>query len=247
MDNQDKVEPNGIDKDVTAADEARVNDDHGSINFQQCDALLGGDDVEEFASETSTKQDKEDTAPVVTLKGLIRFLSEQAIPSASYQRSTIDVDVLLVYRTTAFSCLKDLTNSVPKSYRSTRSEIYRQLSLSLLSMIRPPTSDKDFEQRSPPVLIAGAINCVEALLWEGIGISNTKDCDVSNLIATMKEVGGAMQPAWTVRTAAAQCISHIIQLCDDETIQQYKVVSNAVDAARQALTDRRFWKVRYVY
>jgi hypothetical protein len=135
-------------------------------------------------------------------------------------------------------------DAIPKSYKSTRTDLYRIFSLSLLSMISHPASDKDVEQRSPPVLISGSINCIESLLWEGIGISNTNDCDVSNLIATMKEVGGAKQPAWTVRAAAAQCIGHIIRLCDDETIQHYMVVSNVVDTARQALTDRRFWKVR---
>jgi proteasome component ECM29 len=242
-DGPDKVEPSDNAKDVIVSYEVRVNNER-SINFQQCDELLGADEVEEFASETDTKHEKIDMGSVVTLKGLSRFLIEQAIPPPTSQRSTIDADVLLVYRTTAFSCFKNIMDAIPKSYKSTRTDLYRIFSLSLLSMISHPASDKDVEQRSPPVLISGSINCIESLLWEGIGISNTNDCDVSNLIATMKEVGGAKQPAWTVRAAAAQCIGHIIRLCDDETIQHYMVVSNVVDTARQALTDRRFWKVR---
>ena len=241
------VEPKSNAKDTIEADEIRVIEDRSSINFHDCDELLGGgDEVEEFVSNTINNQEKLDLDPIITFKGLGRFLIEQAIPPPGSQRSTIDLDISLIYRTTAFSCFKDLMNSVPTSYVSTRSELYRILSLSLLSMISPLASDNNIEQLRPPVLIAGSINSIEALLWEGIGISNTNDCDISKLIATMREVGGEMQPAWTVRAAAAQCISQIIRLCDDETIQQYQVVSNVVAAAQQALTDRRFWKVRYV-
>ena len=242
----DKVAPNGNGNDNIVSDETSANGDCRSINFQQCDDLLGADEVEELTPDTCAKQGKVDLGPVITLKGLCRFLIEQAIPSSTSLRSTIDKDVLMVYRTTAFGCFKDSINSVPTSYVSKRSELYKLLSVSLLSMISQPANDKDDEQQNQPVLIAGSIDCIHALLWEGIGISNSNDCDVSHLIATMMKVGGAKQPAWTVRAAAAQCIGQIIRLCDDETIRQYTVVSNVVDTARRALTDRRFWKVRYV-
>ena len=239
-DDLELVEPEGNTVNTTYVDETTEN----SINFQHCEETLGLDETDDLLP--NPKREKVDLDRV-TLKGLARFLIEQAIPSASSQRSTTNTDVSLVYRTTAFGCFQDLFSSVPKSYTSIRSELYGILSLPLLSTISQPAIDKDAdEHRSPPVLVAGAINCIGALLWEGVGIANTNDCNVSQLITVMMETGGSMQPAWTVRAATAQCIGQIILLCDDETIQRHKIVSNVVDAARQALTDRRFWKVRYV-
>jgi proteasome component ECM29 len=218
-------------------------DEHSTINFQLCDDIVEVDEVEEIA--TTIYDDKVVLLDgVVTFMGLCRFLIEQAIPSSLYNKSTADMDALLIYKTTALRCFRDLLSSLPSSPKSRRMKLYKLLSPLLLAMINQSLVDKDIEKRSPPVLTAGAINCIEVLLWDTVGKDD--DVDVNKLITIIKNVGGRLQPAWTVREATAQCIAQLTRFCSDTTIQQHVTVAEVVDSARQAMTDSKFWKVRYV-
>ena len=128
--------------------------------------------------------------------------------------------------------------------------MYKHLSEHFFRFLVQDITDKEVTKHNPPVLIAGAINCLEALLWNGISIldefvSHTGMKD-HNLITLLKEVGGSTQPAWTVREAAALCIAQFALLCNDQSIQINSVITHMVDSARQALSDRKYWKVRYV-
>jgi proteasome component ECM29 len=228
------------------------NDDRASIDFQQCDVLLKED--EEVVAPIALQMDAAHGA--VTFTGLCRFMLEQAIPSVRNSTVSTVQDELLVYRTTAFRCFRDMLNSLKPSLSTLRIELYAISSPLLLEMIGSVEmigsefSDRNIEKRDPPVLTSGAINCIEALLWKGIGLvenqSNKSNFNPQKILALLKEVGGAKQPAWTVREAVAQCIAQVARLCDQQTIQDHYVVLHMVDSARQALADRKFWKVRYV-
>jgi proteasome component ECM29 len=222
-------------------------DDRTSIDFQQFDVLL----KEDLEGVAPVPLEMVDTAYVaVTFTGLCRLLLEQAIPSVRNPAVSSFQDEFLVYRTTAFRCFRDLVKSIKPSFCTLRIELYTISSPLLIHMIGSEFADKNIEKRDPPVLTAGAINCVEALLWEGIGMAENQPissiCNPQQILALLKEVSGAKQPAWTVREAAAQCVAQVASLCDNQLIQDHNVVMQMVDSARQALADRKFWKVRYV-
>ena len=223
-----------------------ANDDQAQIDFEHCDDIL---EETEDAQPTDDVRAGETTHSAVTFTGFCRFLIDQAVPSSRSQTATASEE-LLPYRTTAFRCFRDLVNSLPPACAEQRIEVYKRLSPTLLQIFGQGSFDKDVDKREPPVLTAGAINCIEALFWDGIGSSaddDAVDCaDPNELTGILKEAGGKLQPAWTVREAAAQCLAQLALKCNDESIRRHIVVSQMVDSARQALTDRKFWRVRYV-
>lgn len=221
------------------------NGDQAQIDFEQCDEIL--EEAEE-AKEMDASLMDETPHSAVTFTGLCRFLIDQAVPPPRYQTGTA-LDELLMYRTTAFRCFRDVINSLPSECVKQRIDIYTHVSPILLERIGPRSFQNDVDKREPPVLTAGAINCVEACLWEGIGSSdyNVDSSDPNELTSILKEVGGKMQPAWTVREAAAQCMAQLALKCNAESIRRNVVVTQMVDSARQALSDTKFWRVRYIY
>ena len=228
------------DKDVSNSD------DRATIDFQQCDVFL----KEEGEHITPFPVEKFDTYGTVTFTGLCRFLLEQAIPSfRNLDVSTVS-DESLVYRTTAFLCFRDLLSTTMPSFSEIRIELYNMSSPILLEMIGGCLAVKEIEKKYPPVLISRAINCIETLLWDGVGLLEGHSQAICvnfsprSCLALLKEVGGVKQPAWTVREAVAQCIAQFVRLCDKPSIQDHFVVLQMVDAARIALNDRKFWKVR---
>jgi hypothetical protein len=104
----------------------------------------------------------------------------------------------------------------------------------------------EVDKREPPVLVAGAIGCLSSCFWEGMGSSDkaVRNVNPKWLTSILKEAGGKLQPAWTVREASALGIAQLASKCNDESIRQHSIVSQMVEAARQSLTDRKFWRVR---
>lgn len=227
---------------ITDSNGECANDDIAQIDFEQGDIIL-----EESDEAKTTPVINAAPHHVVTFTGLCRLIIDQALPSSRSQTKTAS-DELLPYRTTAFRCVRDLMNSLPPSSATLRIDIYRRFSPAFLQIIRPHSFDKKVDKREPPVLTASAINCIEACFWEGIGASDDagENSDPSELTSIFKEAVGNLQPAWTVREAAAQCIAQLALKCNDESIRRHVVVSLMVDAAKQALSDRKFWRVRYV-
>jgi proteasome component ECM29 len=224
-------------------DDTNEDDDLVHIDFEQCDKIL---DETEDTNEMDTAPMNETTHSVVTFTGICRFLIEQAVPSPRNQTENVSEE-LLPYRTTAFRCFGDLLHSLPQVCVTQRMEVFRRVSPSLFQILEQGSFDKEVDKHVPPVLTAGAINCVAACLWDGIGSSddNIDNSDPNELTAILKRAGGKMQPAWTVREAAAQCIAQLALKCNDESIRRHVVVTQMVDSAAQALTDRKFWRVRY--
>jgi hypothetical protein len=221
---------------LTVGNDEEANGEQARIDFDNCD---DADDID----DSDIIHIDETTHNAVTFTGFCRFLIDQAVPSSKSQTTSED---LLPYQTTAFRCFREFVNSLPPASKELRIEIFKCLSPTLLQRFGQGSFDKNVDKRDPPVLTAGAISCIEACFWDGIG-SPGDDADVNELTAILKEAGGKLQPAWTVREAAAQCIAQLALKCNDECIRRHALVSQMVDAARQALTDRKFWRVRYVY
>ena len=153
----------------------------------------------------------------------------------------------LPYRAASFIGFRDLLNCLPDEGESVmqRMEIYGETSAKLFEIFRSPGLEVS-EKKEPPVLVAGAINCLAACFWDGIG---SKDANIDNanaleLSTTLKEVGGSKQPAWTVREASAICMAELAAKCHRDVLRQPSLVSTMVTCATGWLKDRKFWKVR---
>jgi len=182
---------------------------------------------------------------VPTFTGLSRFLCRQAMLSSNTDSQLLSDD-LLPYRAAAFRCFRDLLNSLPTECTKQRIEIFETVSPSLMEMFGRERSEMDIDKRPKPVLVAAAIDCMRASLWDGIGASDStvNNADPKELISILKEAGGKTQPAWTVREAAALCCAQLALQSHDECIRQHAAVSLLVETAKFALTDRKFWRVR---
>lgn len=221
--------------------------DEGRIEFEDTDANPNTDTSEdEEVADTDGQADvslRINKMPSFT--GLARFLCQQAMLSSDKESQLLSDD-LLPYRSAAFRCFRDLMNSLPTDATGQRIEVFDAVSPSLLQMLGKDSSAMDIDKRPKPVLVAGAIDCIRSCLWVDIGGSseNILNADPKALISILKEVGGKSQPAWTVREAAALCCSQLTLQCHPDCIRHHAIVSQLVETAKYALTDRKFWRVR---
>jgi proteasome component ECM29 len=238
MSPEDQAETPFADKDDEVAE------DRDKINFEECDKALG----ERAESPDAVEPEISGRVDVVTFNGLCRFLYEQGNPLVGKNTSTSSEE-LLPYRAASFSGLRDLLHSLPSNNTTHRVPIFELIAPSLLHFF-DKSAGKEIDKLLPPVLVAGAIDCLGACVWKDIGSSNDStipNSDPKQLVSILNEAGGKMQPAWTVREAAAQCIADIALKCSLESIRQHVVLTQMVEFARHALTDRKFWRVRYAY
>jgi hypothetical protein len=141
-------------------------------------------------------------------------------------------------------------NALPAGSESVNQkvEIYRFDSSKLVGVFHAVSSvfDDDGEKKEPPVLVAGAMNCLAASFWDGFGSKDEsiENADALELAAILKNAGGTKQPAWTVREASAACTAELASKCDADVLRQHNFVSTMVECASHALKDRKFWKVR---
>jgi len=98
-------------------------------------------------------------------------------------------------------------------------------------------------------LVACSIDCLSALFWQGVGteadISDMPNTNVMKLTEVLKNAGGNLQPAWTVREAAPLCVASLAMKCHQDILREHhSLISTMVMCAAQALRDRKFWRVR---
>lgn len=228
-------------------------DDRGDVsllNFGQVDVMDTDEDI-------VTSPESSQIHDTVTLTGLCRFLLTQGMSSSTIQNSETSED-MLPYRLSACRCFRDLISSLPQHCVEHRIEVFKIVSPVLLQTLLQDNAGKGIDMRESPVLLAGAINCVEACFWKDIGSTangqlndQTKNksndaIDIVNLISAFRTVSGPGQPAWTVREAAVLCLAQLAYLCDEVSIRRHAVLAALIAAAQQSLTDRKFGRVRYV-
>jgi hypothetical protein len=214
----------------------------GKIEFEDADNVTSEDD--EAADEPVIVADRKNS--VATFTGLGRFLCQQAMLSSNKESHIALSDDLLPYRSAAFRCFRDLVNSLPTWSTKQRIEIFRSVAPFFLQLLDEDRSTLDIDKRPKPVLVAGAIDCIRACLWDGVGASDegVEKADPGQLIAMLNEVGGKKQPAWTVREAAALCCAQVALLCHYDCLRRHGIVSQLVEVANYALADRKFHRTR---
>jgi proteasome component ECM29 len=235
-----------------------------SIETDQCEDLIEADqlvfrsnlsfendygDEVETTVETKTDESGQSRTADLSFAGLCRFLIDQAIPQQKDVSAASSTDLLLPYRNSAFRCFRDVISSLPPECLDQRIVIFKCLSPALVATFGRSNQDAALSARESPVLVAAAINCFESCLWAGIGSpqDHVVHTDVHELTKLLQEVGGTLQPAWTVREAAVKYVAQLALKCCDDSIRRPVVVSEMIAVARTALADRKFWRVRFVW
>jgi len=250
----DAVETNN-DHDIAelSSNDDRKQEDRALMNLDDSEKILS-DEMTPTTEDEQITDDKNEQMETVTFSGLCRFLMEQSMRS-----STITTDHL-PYRAASFQGLAQLLNSIPgtpitkdhaplekdlaEKYTSYRRFIYRNLAPELISFI-----ESDGKEKQPPVIIARSIDSLAAAMWEGIGEVNPKNdvlaCeDVSTLAKLIHVKCSLMQPAWTVREAAAMAGANLVSKACLEPLRRHETIQILFDCAVQASIDKKFWKVR---
>ena len=225
----------------------------GKLDIEEdCDKLTENED-DNHDSDAEERVGVE--TRVVTFAGLVRFLSEQAMPS-HVSRNLKDSDEFLPYRVSAFKGLRDLMASLIDSSQKgieQKKEIFTRISLRLVSLCdidgRFISEDASTKTKEPPVLAARAIDCLAASFWLGIGwdggIIKSGTSSVLELARFLVAAGGSKQPAWTVREASCLCMASLASTCHQNALRDHKVVSTFVECAVESFKDRKFWRVRF--
>jgi proteasome component ECM29 len=218
------------------------------INFEECEKQLGIDNAEVLESrldEETMKQDDLGEESRVTFAGLCRFFIEVAL--STIQRSSKD-DGMLALQSAALDGARALLERLPRLNTSAliKKPIYDLEASRLLGLVPPSQFPEPDGKVVAPLLVAGAISVVASFLWND---NEEDESTMANptpqqLIRIMRQVCAGKQFAWTVREAAAHCISRLIMNCHASVLQQHSAVAGAIDCAQLALLDHRYWRVR---
>lgn len=212
-----------------------------TINFGDCDTLLAdqpeGKGFSVFSEDAITdgKSPLDGKLPL-TLHGLSTFVLRQAM-----QTSEAISDEYIPYKIASFKGLRTILQNISSPFL--RCKLYPILSPELLLLVRHAPDAKN-ESGRLPVAVAGALDCLSACFWEGIG-SNKEvvSIDVAKLVSTLLACG-TKEAAWSVREASTLCLAELANRLDSENLRQHKVISDMISSTRNACKDRKFWRVR---
>lgn len=214
-------------------DENAPTTDDNVINFEECPNAL------EEEVNTAMEESLEEAIPA-QYAGLCRFLCAQV----TLDRNTTDTTGhLLPYKTACLRGFKHLVISLPIDNTETRITIYRQVVQSFTTLVIPEPNENDDsttakDSATPPVVIAGALDCITACCWKGM------DGAVVHEMITLCTTA-PQHRAWTIHAAACNGLAALARVCSPEAIRQY-CWSTLVDVAAGAQKDRKYWRVRYV-
>ena len=222
----------------------RAND--SEIDFTEGDKLLDDtnpDPEEETAGELEST--------TVSFRGLCRALVNQALPQAQSKFITLSQDEVLPLRASALEGVANLLKTVRSSELPHTSDLlagmYKLVAPRLLTVIDSEElliTESDFITGQPPLIVARAIQCLSASMWNGIGMSREPLQDVMQLVKVFHNVGGEKQGAWTVREAALLAASDLAIVCHFESLRKHELVSLLLACSTNGLKDRKFWRVR---
>jgi len=216
--------------------------------------FVEGDKILESNSDTEDLRVEEQVpSTTVSFQGLCRLLLDLALPLVQTKGDITSHDDVLPFRATALQGLADLLRplhdkSVENCLHSDLlKEIYDMTAYRLLSVfdfdaLIIDETDKLVDQ--PPLIVARSIQCFSVAIWGGIGCSEKALENISNL-ATIIHNSFKKQGAWTVREAAILCASSIANVARVDTLRSHKLLALFIECAKDALKDRKFWRLRF--
>jgi hypothetical protein len=176
---------------------------------------------------------------IVVFSGLCRLCCMQGSSLFSNNAMAASMEECLPYAMGCFKGFQNLMSSIPSDCVDLRTVI---LSKNLHTLVSFTKSAK--HSKTPPVLVAEAINCLGSCFWTEMGPIIVEDLDVSSLLAFFRETGENSGGAWTERAAAFQCISMLAEKCHENSYQQHRIGQTMIEASKEALKDRKYWRVR---
>lgn len=228
-----------------AADDDTGTAEDDRIEFEECDNADENNEKpeESFSEETLATDTKQ-----LTFAGFASFLMDQAMP-AVVSANLMESEEFLPYRVAALKGLRSLMASLTVSSsiaRSQKRDTYMTITPRLLSLcdLEGPKSKVEI----PPVIVARGIDCIASCCWLGMSNDDIDQSTVPNMLELaerLKVAGGEKQPAWAVREATRLCLGFVVTNCHVAVLREQRFVSVLLDCAAGALSDRKFWKVRF--
>lgn len=214
-------------------DDPLLTQDNGTaMDFDECPDTL--DEAPETDEIMPSRQDLS-TSSVTLFSGLCRFLCEQAYFDRLPVADT--TEAFLPYKASCLRGFKLLVSSLPSENIDARVAVYKLVSERFVSLVNR-AGNKDKELATPPLVVAGALDCIGVCLWKGMGGD-----DVKETIELFIEAKNGAMKAWTVHEASCKGLSVLARVCNEEAIRQH-CWSTMVEEAQEALRDRKYWRVR---
>ena len=231
-------------KDMLDNSDMEVDNDH--IDFDD-ENIMFGDDM-----EGSDKVMEVVNRGPVTFSGLSRLLLHQGIErSIGNTNNTFYSVDSLSYRVASLHSLSLLLNSHNNS--ADLNFLFSNVAPSLCRVITGHDevfADKSIQtmvndSKIPPLIAAKAIICLGSLIWEGLKYDTQLDyTNVGSLIKLLSRNCGVIQPAWTVREAAANAVSKVANFADWGELSKISHLNGLIDCSECCIKDKRFAKVR---
>ena len=248
-DNEDSNHPDNDDaqKDNKGGDNV---DSDGTNNDSMVDT-----DMEDGTEDTSngvnhqkrTERAEQQEQRPVAFAGLCKALLSIGVSKlASAQK--FGSEELLPFQAGAFEGIASLLKSLrPETHNEQIKRVHGLVYEKLLIIVDNTgcqTTGSPGDKGPPPLVVAKAVDTLAASIWNGYGEDN--EHEVTDLAKIFAQIGGRTQPAWTVREASNHAAATLVSRCHDKVLRGYGFVTILLDCTKQALKDRKFWRVRYV-
>lgn len=225
-------------------EDKKKSDGNTTIDFVEGDKLLESDDNEEVHMKTQAQ------STTLSFHGLCRLLLDLGLPVVRTEGASLDD--MLPFRATALQGLTNLLQPLHKKSMEDRQpsellkEIYDTMAYRLLTVFDADgliIESKDKRDDQPPLIIARSIQCFSFAIWAGIGSDNRALENITHM-AKIIHTSFKHQGAWTVREAAVLCASSIASATHVDPLRNHTLLSLFIDCAKEALKDRKFWRLR---
>jgi len=205
------------------------------------------DDAEPVASvEDVLARDSQVQVP--TFVGICRLFLGQAFPSKK-SISSVQDEAVLPYRASSLKALADLLDSIDKSIHASQQKkiVFPFVIQSLVPLFEnsPPANDNAKEES--PLFISRALDCFGACFWEGFGSPDAGEDNQYRSVMVLAQIFvqlSVVERPWTVKTSALNACARLISKADASSLNDHVTLTALVNCATQALSDRKFWKVR---
>jgi len=225
-------------------DDKRKSDENTTIDFVEGDKLLESDDNEELHMKEQVQ------STTLSFHGLCRLLLDLGLPVVRTEGAS--QDDILPFRATALQGLTNLLQPLHKKSVEDRlpsellKQIYDTMAYRLLTVFDADgliIENKDKRDDEPPLIIARSIQCFSFAIWAGIGSANRALENITHLAKIIHD-SFKHQGAWTVREAAVLCASSIASATHVDSLRNHTLLSLFIECAKDALKDRKFWRLR---
>ena len=192
----------------------------------------------------NTDVEMEEASSTVELTVLCRVLLLQAIPEREASSTGFTSEETLPYGAASLQGFAQVLNSLVQDGARGRESVKKVFTITSKAILEIVDREKvmvsETRSEQPPLIVARAIDALAASLWSGFGVND----GAADLVSVFRSAGGAKQPAWTVREAAANAASILALRCHENVLRKHETLSILLDCTKQAVKDRKFWKVR---